>query len=60
MSKEIVMLVMSKFSNKGSIEYNDSSGGFKEVCTHTNEASLKYMIWKLRKEHKKIMPVTDQ
>ena len=54
MSKEIVMLVMSKFSNKGSIEYNDSSGGFKEVCTHTNEASLKYMIWKLRKEHKKI------
>lgn len=54
MSKEIVMFAMSKFNDRKPNEYNDISGNFKEVCAHTNEAPLKYMIWKLRKEHKKI------
>lgn len=54
MSKDIVILVLSPFNNRSLIEYSDTNKAFIDTCKHTNEASLKYMDWKLKNANKKI------
>lgn len=54
MAKEIMVFVMSTFSGRPAIEYNDKDGIFSEMCEHTNEAALKYISWKLKQENKNL------
>lgn len=64
MAKEIMVFVMSTFSGKPAIEYNDKDGIFSEMCEHTNEAALKYVSWKLKQENENLAAafgfVTDE
>lgn len=53
-SKDIAIFVMSTFSGRPAIEYNDKDGVFSEMCEHTNEAALKYASWKLKQENKNL------
>ncbi len=55
MEKNIVIFLLSVFNNNAKCEeYNDETGLFKAVCSHTNETGLKYFEWKLAQEGKKI------
>lgn len=64
MAKEIMVFVMSTFSGRPAIEYNDKDGIFSEMCEHTNEAALKYVSWKLKQENENLAAafgfVTDE
>lgn len=64
MAKEIMVFVMSTFSGRPAIEYNDKDGIFSEMCEHTNEAALKYISWKLKQENENLAAafgfVTDE
>lgn len=55
MSKEIAVFVMSTFSGRPPIEYNDKNGTFSQMCEQTNEAALKYIAWKLKQENKNLV-----
>ena len=64
MTKKIMVFVMSTFSGRPAIEYNDKDGIFSEMCEHTNEAALKYVSWKLKQENENLAAafgfVTDE
>lgn len=54
MSKNVAIFVMSTFSGRPAIEYNDKDGIFNEMCEHTNEAALKYISWNLKQDNKNL------
>lgn len=55
MEKNIVIFFLSVFNNNAKNEkYNDETGLFEAMCSHTNETGLKYFEWKLAQEGKKI------
>ena len=48
--KNIAIFVLSPFHDNGGIHFTSDGGQFDEYTTQTNEAPLKYMDWRLKRD----------